>query len=271
MTLVLQDPFAAARIDAREITTCIVDGPIDAFVVLGSGLGEVAGRLGTVVARASVDVLHHTARPSVAGHAGELISVRRGAQRVLVAAGRTHFYEGHSPDAVSHLVRAARFAGASRIVLTNAVGSLRPEWRPGTLVTVADHLNLTGANPLRGPHAVKHAPVFIDLSECWSPHVRAALVRHGLDEACYAQLPGPSYETPSEIRMLSRLGADTVGMSCVLEAIAARHLGAEVVGIQLVTNLAAGIGGSLDHDEVLAAGAAGVESAAEAISVALDA
>jgi len=190
--------------------------------------------------------------PSAVGHTGELLSVPVGAHRVLVLVGRVHAYEGHDLRHVVHPVRAACAAGARIVVLTNAAGGLRPDMAVGQPVLISDHLNLTARSPLQGAQ-------FADLTDAYAPRLRQ-LAREAdpqLTEGVYAGLPGPHYETPAEVRMLRMLGADMVGMSTVHETIAARAAGAEVLGISLVTNLAAGITGQpLSHDEVLAAGAA---------------
>jgi purine-nucleoside phosphorylase len=213
-----------------------------------------------------------------------LRSVEAGGRNVLICIGRVHLYEGRSPAEVVHPVRTAIFAGASTLVLTNAAGGIRQDFRPGQAVLIADHLNLTGTSPLGGPPLPEGLPGrFVDLTAVYDPALRV-LAREadadaertaplpasvglaagadlapgtGLAEGVYAGLVGPHYETPAEVRMLGRLGADLVGMSTVLEAIAARHLGAGVLGISLVTNLAAGVSPTpLDHAEVLAAGRA---------------
>ena len=180
--------------------------------------------------------------------------------RLLIFLGRTHLYEGHSPAAVVHGVRTAIAAGCRVIVLTNAAGGIDPGYQVGQAVLIRDHLNLTGRSPLSGPPPPAGYPSrFTDLTGLYSPRLRA-LARAAdpsLVEGVYAALPGPHYETPAEISMLGTLGADLVGMSTALEAIAARHLGAEVLGISLVTNPAAGLAGAgLDHAEVVAAGKA---------------
>jgi purine-nucleoside phosphorylase len=164
--------------------------------------------------------------------------------------GRTHLYEGRGVIPVAHAVRTAAAAGAKLVVLTNAAGGLRPGMRVGQPVLISDHLNLTGRSPLVGA-------TFVDLTDLYSPRLRALAreIDPGLEEGVYAQLPGPHFETPAEIRMLRTLGADLVGMSTGLEAIAARAADVEVFGLSLVTNLAAGITGeALNHEEVLAAG-----------------
>ena len=187
-------------------------------------------------------------------------SLTIGGRRVLVYLGRVHLYEGNPPQAVVHGVRTAIAAGATVVVLTNAAGGINASYRVGQPVLISDHLNLTGRSPLSGPPPPDgYPPRFADLTEVYSARLRA-LARAsdpGLAEGVYAALPGPHYETPAEIRMLRTLGADLVGMSTALEAIAARHLGAEVLAISLVTNLAAGLADhGLDHAEVIAAGAA---------------
>jgi purine-nucleoside phosphorylase len=179
-----------------------------------------------------------------------------------VLLGRSHLYEGRTPAEVVHAVRTAVMAGTKVVVLTNAAGALNPVLRPGQLVLLRDHLNLTGASPLSGgepPPAYRSR--FVDLTDLYSAQLRqiARSVGPSLAEGVYAALPGPHYETPAEVAMLRAAGADLVGMSTALEAIAARHLGASVLGLSLVTNLAAGVSPTpLDHSEVLAAGATAV-------------
>src|SRR5699024_1821689 len=195
----------------------------------------------------------------VPGHSGSLRVIRTPAgQHILVIGARTHYYEGHGVDAVAHGVRTAAAAGAATMVLTNGCGGLNRQWAPGTPVLISDHINLTGASPLRGAH-------FVDVSDLYSPRLRrlAQQIDPSLAEGVYAQLPGPHYETPAEIRFLDTIGADLVGMSTTLEAIAARAAGMEVFGISLVTTLAAGITAAgaeaaepLSHQEVIEAGQA---------------
>ncbi len=197
-----------------------------------------------------------------AASAGQLApavrSVRAGNRRVLVFLGRTHLYEGHPVAVVVHGVRTAIAAGCRVIVLTNAAGGIRRGLRPGQPVLISDHINLTGRSPVAGPPPPDGYPSrFTDLSEAYSARLRAAAkaADPSLEEGVYAALAGPHYETPAEIRMLTAAGADLVGMSTALETIAARHLGAEVLGLSLVTNVAAGLSDQpLDHGEVVAAG-----------------
>jgi purine-nucleoside phosphorylase len=224
----------------------------DVAVVLGSGWVPAADELGAPLAEGSMADLPGFVPPAVAGHAGRFRSVELGGRRVLVLLGRTHLYEGRGTDAVVHGVRTAAASGCRTVVLTNAAGGLRPGMVVGQPVLVSDHLNLTARSPLHGAR-------FVDLTDLYSARLRglAHEVDPALEEGVYAALPGPHYETPAEIRMLRSLGADLVGMSTALEAIAARAEGMEVLAVSLVTNLAAGITGEpLDHAEVLAAGAA---------------
>jgi purine-nucleoside phosphorylase len=198
--------------------------------------------------------------PTVAGHSPVVRSLALGGLRVLVFLGRTHLYEGHPVGTVVHGVRTAVAAGCRVVVLTNAAGGIRSGYQVGQPVLIRDHLNLTARSPLAGdPPPDGYPPRFTDLTDLYSARLRALARRAdpSLAEGVYAALPGPHYETPAEIAMLRGLGADLVGMSTALEAIAARHLGAEVLAISLVTNLAAGLApGSLDHQEVIAAGRA---------------
>ena len=198
--------------------------------------------------------------PTVGGHQGRLSSVDADGRAVLVLAGRSHLYEGHPAHTVVHGVRTAVLAGCGVVVLTNAAGGLDPDIPVGTPVLLRDHLNLTGASPLTGADPPEPFGIrFCDLTEAYDAGLRALAHRvdPDLPEGVYAGLLGGAYETPAEIRMLRTLGADLVGMSTVLETIAARHLGARVLGISLVTNFAAGISPeALAHAEVLAAGRA---------------
>ena len=258
------DPYAAAADSAARLARLTGQTVHDVAVVLGSGWAPAADALagsvdadspGTEVPLAD---LGGFAPPTVAGHAAVVRSIRIGGLRVLVFLGRTHLYEGHPVAAVVHGVRTAVAAGCRVIVLTNAAGGIREGLGVGQPVLVSDHLNLTGRSPLAGePPPDGYASRFTDLTDLYSRRLRA-LARDadpGLAEGVYAALPGPHYETPAEIRMLRTLGADLVGMSTAPEAIAARHLGAEVLAISLVSNLAAGISGqALDHAEVVAVG-----------------
>jgi purine-nucleoside phosphorylase len=222
----------------------------DVAVVLGSGWVPAADLLGSTTADLAITDLPYFAPPAVAGHAGRVRSVDADGTSVLVFLGRTHLYEERGVDAVTHGVRTAAAAGCRTIVLTNGCGGLDPSWRPGTPVLIADHINLTGASPLHGAH-------FVDLTDLYSSRLRALCrqVEPGLPEGVYAQFHGPMYETPAEIAMVRAIGGTLVGMSTALEAIVSRSVGMEVLGLSLVTNLAAGMSGEpLNHEEVLEAG-----------------
>jgi purine-nucleoside phosphorylase len=248
----LPDPDDLARQAARVIAERTGIARHDVAIVLGSGWSPAVAALGPPTVVVPQAELPGFAPPTAAGHTGELLSVRVGEHRVLVFVGRVHPYEGHDLCHVVHPVRAACAAGVRIVVLTNAAGGLRPDMAIGQPVLISDHLNLTARSPLVGAR-------FVDLTDAYAPRLRE-LARQAdpeLTEGVYAGLPGPNYETPAEVRMLRMLGADMVGMSTVHETIAARAAGAEVLGVSLVTNLAAGIAGHpLSHAEVLAAGAA---------------
>jgi purine-nucleoside phosphorylase len=227
----------------------------DVALVLGSGwlpaVQELAARAETDVEFPSTELPGFTP-PAVAGHAGTIRSLQVNGKRVLAFLGRTHFYEGRGVAAVVHGVRVAAKAGCTITVLTNGCGGVRTDMSVGQPVLISDHLNLTATSPLVGAR-------FVDLTDLYSARLRSLMreIDPSLAEGVYAQFPGPHYETPAEVRMARILGADLVGMSTALEAIAARAEGSEVLGISLVTNLAAGITGEpLDHAEVLAAGKA---------------
>jgi purine-nucleoside phosphorylase len=246
------DPYSAASA-AAEVLAARTGAPThDVAVVLGSGWVPAADLLGRTVVDLPVTDLPGFVPPAAEGHAGRVRSVASDDRRLLVFLGRTHLYEGRGPAAVVHGVRTAAAAGCRAVVLTNGCGGLDPSWAPGTPVLISDHLNLTGRSPLDGAR-------FVDLTDLYSPRLRALCraIDPTLPEGVYAQFPGPHYETPAEIRMVAAVGGSLVGMSTALEAIAAREAGLEVLGISLVTNLAAGLSGQpLDHAEVLAAGQA---------------
>ncbi|HEX6767122.1 MAG TPA: purine-nucleoside phosphorylase [Polyangiaceae bacterium] len=237
-------------------------GEIPRFgVVLGSGLSEFAASLADPV-RVPYATIEGFPRPSVAGHGGELVVGTSAGVRIACLSGRVHLYEGHTPSRVVFGVRLLAALGCRVVILTNAAGGIRPNLAPGSLVLVRDHLNLTGSNPLVGV-AEPPFPRFPDMTEVYSAELRtmahdaAQASALALEEGVYAGLLGPSYETPAEIDMLERLGADVVGMSTVHEAIALRHRGVRVGAVSVVTNLAAGRAGRpLDHAEVQAVGAA---------------
>jgi purine-nucleoside phosphorylase len=245
------DPASLAALAAGELTAAL-GGPHDVAVVMGSGWAPAADAFGPASGSIAIGELPGFAAPTAVGHGGEVRSVRVGDRGVLLFLGRTHYYEGRGVDPVVHGVRTAAAAGVKTVVLTNASGGLAPDHRVGQAVIISDHLNLTARSPLVGAD-------FVDLTDLYSARLRtlARELDPGLTEGVYAQLPGPHYETPAEIRMLRTLGADLVGMSTALEAIAASAAGLEVFGLSMVTNAAAGITGEkLDHAEVLAAGKA---------------
>ena len=252
--IVSNDAYSLAGEAAAALRERTSIDSFDVALVLGSGWVPAADALGAPVGELAVTDLPGFAAPAVAGHAGRIRALRTGSGRaVLVFLGRTHLYEGRGADAVVHGVRTAVAAGARTVILTNAAGGLRPETQQvGEPVLISDHINLTGAVPLTGAR-------FLDLTEVYSRRLRALAkeVEPTLAEGVYVGLRGPAYETPAEIRMLRTLGGDLVGMSTVLEAIAAREAGAEVLGVSLVTNPGAGLTGEpLDHEEVLAVGRA---------------
>ena len=224
----------------------------DVALVLGSGWLPAVDALGEATAEIDTTDLPGFSASAVAGHSGKIRSVRSGDRNLLVFLSRTHFYEGRGVAAVVHGVRTAAAAGCRAIVLTNGCGGLRETWTPGTPVLISDHINLTGKSPIEGAN-------FVDLTDLYSSRLRQMCreVDPSLDEGVYVQFPGPHYETPAEIRMVRAIGGDLAGMSTTLEAIAAREAGMEVLGISLVTNLAAGMSGEpLNHAEVLEAGKA---------------
>lgn len=247
-------PFERAEADAEALRHRTGVGRFAVAVVLGSGLGAFADSLEGAVAFPMTELSGFPA-PAVTGHAGTVVAGRLGGHDVLVLAGRVHLYEGYSAHEVCHGVRVAAAAGVHTAVLTNAAGGIRPDLEVGSLVRITDHLNLSGANPLTGPHDGPQ-PSFVDLSAAYDPDLRAraAEVSPGMAEGVYAALAGPSYETPAEIGMLAAMGADLVGMSTANETIACRHLGVRVAGVSLVTNRAAGLGEPLSHAEVTAVG-----------------
>jgi len=251
-----------ARLDALEAAVrARTDLVPVAGIVLGSGLGGLADDVEDPVAIPFEDLPGWPAA-TAPGHVGRLLLGRLAGTPVVMLQGRFHLYEGNDPGLVVEPVLLFKRLGARVVVMTNAAGGIDPAFGPGTLMVIRDHLNLTGRSPLFGPNADAIGPRFQDLTDAWDPALREALHAAGraegveLVEGVYAGLLGPQYETPSEVRMLRTLGADSVGMSTVLECIAARWTGLRVCGISLVTNAGAGYTGEpLTHEEVLAAGA----------------
>ncbi|HVA85903.1 MAG TPA: purine-nucleoside phosphorylase [Candidatus Saccharimonadales bacterium] len=230
-------------------------------IVLGSGLGGLADLVEDAVAIPFAD-LPGWPPPTAPGHAGRLLLGWLDGVPVVLLQGRLHVYEGNDPGLVIQPVLLMSRLGAPIVVLTNAAGGVNPAYGAGTLMIIADHLNLTGRTPLLGRNADALGPRFPDMTNAWSPRLRAALHGAGraesvrFEEGVYAGLLGPAYETPAEVRMLRTLGADSVGMSTVLEAIAARWAGIELAGVSLVTNPGAGYSETpIAHEDVLAAAA----------------
>lgn len=246
------DPYAAAQTAAAKLAELTGVERHDIALVLGSGWLPAVDALGEATAEIDTTDLPGFSAAAVVGHSGKIRSIRSGEKNLLVFLSRTHYYEGKGVEAVVHPVRTAAAAGCSAIVLTNGCGGLKESWTPGTPVLISDHINLTGRSPIVGAR-------FVDLTDLYSSRLRALCreVEPSLDEGVYVQFPGPHYETPAEVRMAGILGGHLVGMSTTLEAIAAREAGLEVLGISLVTNLAAGISDApLNHEEVLEAGKA---------------
>ena len=241
--------------------------------VLGSGWADAVGVLGAGD-RCAINEVPGFKKPSALGHGGEAISLAIGSSRVLVLTGRTHFYEGHGVAPVVHGVRTAAALGCKVAVLTNGAGVLREDWPIGEPVIISDHINLTGQSPMTGDNPP--APLagrFVDLTDAYSKRLRAiARGASPMNEGVYLGLHGPHYETPAEIRAARSWGADLVGMSTVLEVIAARHVGLEVLALSLPTNLAAGISPTpLSGEEVIAVGKKSAARAGEVLRAVLSA
>ncbi len=254
------DGAAAAAVIAERASE-----PPRLGIVLGSGLGGLADALENPVV-IGYDELPGFPEPGVAGHGGRLVLGRLGGLPVAALQGRRHIYEGGPPTGMAAPVRALKRVGADALFLTNAAGSLRVENRPGSLMAIADHINLLGVNPLTGPNDDSVGPRFPSLRDAYDPELRGLLraaakrLRLGLPEGVYLATAGPSFETPAEIRAFRTLGADAVGMSTVPEVILARHCGLRVAAVSAITNLAEGMGGdALSHEQTLrfAAEAAG--------------
>ncbi|WP_224275226.1 purine-nucleoside phosphorylase [Nocardioides lacusdianchii] len=247
-----QNPYDAATAAAERLAELTGVERHDIALVLGSGWLPAVDALGEATAEIDTTDLPGFSAAAVAGHSGKIRSIKQGDRNLLVFLSRTHFYEGKGVAAVVHPIRTAAAAGCSAIVLTNGCGGLKQGWQPGQPVLISDHINLTGTSPIVGAN-------FVDLTDLYSPRLRAMCreIDPSLDEGVYVQFPGPHYETPAEVRMAGVLGGQLVGMSTTLEAIAAREAGMEILGISLVTNLAAGLSGEpLNHEEVLEAGKA---------------
>ena len=229
-------------------------------VVLGSGLGGFADELSAATA-VPYDEIPGFARATVEGHAGRLVVGKIADSAVAAMQGRFHFYEGYSLEEVTFPIRVLKLLGVRTLILTNASGALNVEFTPGSLMVITDHINLLGVNPLIGPNDERFGPRFPDLSNTYAHELQDIVLREAramgmqMWRGVYASLTGPSYETPAEIHMVRALGADAVGMSTVPEAIVARHMGMQVVGISCITNMAAGVSDEpVDHSQVMATG-----------------
>ncbi len=259
MTTPASDLVARASEAAQAVRAAVSQIPSIA-VVLGSGLNALADLLTDRVSIPYREIPYFPV-PTVAGHQGNLIVGQIDGAGLLVLQGRFHYYEGYSLQQVTFPIRVLQSLGVRTLILTAATGGIRADMRPGNLVCLTDHLNMIGRNPLRGAHDDRLGPRFPDMTEVYSKKLRnlardeAKRLTINLIPGVYACLPGPSYETPAEIRMLQTLGADVVGMSTVPEAIVARHGGLDVLAFALVTNAAAGVVGTpITHKEVLEAG-----------------
>lgn len=258
MSTTILDAFEQAN-RAADVITKAFHGTHDLIAVLGSGWADATSMLGDGPELSVADIPGFIA-PSALGHGGMIKSIAIGNTRVLLLTGRTHLYEGHGVASVVHGIRTAYATGCRTVVLTNGAGCLRTDWKIGDPVIIKDHINLTGHSPLTGSNPPSpYAGRFVDLTDAYSPRLRdiARSVEPTINEAVYLGLHGPHFETPAEIRAAKSWGADMVGMSTVLETIAARHLGMEVLALSLATNLAAGINPlPLSGEEVIAVGKA---------------
>jgi purine-nucleoside phosphorylase len=245
------DPFEIASQAAAEIAVRTGVESHDVALTLGSGWAKAADLIGTTTATVPASEIIGFSAPALAGHVGTIRSIQLpSGKRALVIGARTHYYEGHGVRRVVHSVRTAAATGAKTMILTNGAGGIRESWKPGTPVLISDHINLTADSPLEGA-------TFIDLTDLYSARLRALArtVDATLDEGVYVQNRGPHYETPAEVQMAKTIGGHIVGMSTALEAIAARQAGMEILGMSLITNLAAGIQKTpLSHAEVIQAG-----------------
>lgn len=247
------DPFAVAQDAASQIAEKTGVERHDIALTLGSGWAKAADLIGETTATIPATEIAGFSKPALEGHTGSLRSILLpNGKRALVIGARTHFYENHGVRRVVHSVRTAAATGATTMILTNGAGGIRETWKPGTPVLISDHINLTASSPLEGA-------TFVDLTDLYSRRLRdlARTIDASLDEGVYCQFRGPHYETPAEVQMAKAIGGHIVGMSTALEAIAARQAGMEILGMSLITNLAAGIQKTpLSHEEVIDAGKA---------------
>ena len=234
-----------------------ISAPPEVALVLGSGLGDYADTLEDPI-KISYAQIPNFPQPTVQGHTGAFVFGKKEGKFVVVAQGRVHYYEGRSMEEITMPVRVLAAIGVKTLVLTNAAGGVNLNYRPGTLMLIADHINFSGDNPLIGPNLDRFGPRFPDMSDLYTASLRSA-IRQGaaaaqipLEEGVYLMCTGPSYETPAEIRAFRTLGADAVGMSTVPEALVAGHCGMQVVGVSCITNMAAGVlPEKLNHQEVM--------------------
>ena len=258
------DPTSSSLYERAEKAARIIraraNTDVSVAIVLGSGLGAFAEALQNATA-ISYDEIPGFAHATVQGHAGRLVIGKIGERMVAAMQGRFHFYEGYSLEEVTFPIRVLKLLGVRTLVLTNAAGALNVEFAPGSLMVISDHINLLGANPLTGPNDDRFGPRFPDLTSVYAADLQNLVIEAAramglpMRRGVYAALSGPSYETPAEIHMVRTLGADAVGMSTVPEAIVARHMDIEVVGISCITNLAAGVTSRpIDHGQVMAIG-----------------
>lgn len=265
------NPYEQARVAANELREQSGVDHYDVAVVLGSGWKEGAAGLGEPASTVATASLTGFVAPTVPGHRGEILSLELRGVRVALLAGRVHLYEGNSAEQVAHPIRTLVEAGATKVVLTNACGGIDLTVTPGSVVVIRDQINFTATSPLEGPNPPEgFGSRFVDLTDLYSRRLRDVVhaTVPGMTEGVYFGFRGPQYETPAEITMVRAMGGTLVGMSTVLEALAARHLGAEVLGLSLVSNLAAGVAtGPLNHLEVLEAG----QAAAASLGTLLDA
>lgn len=245
---------------AARVIRARINGEVSVAVVLGTGLGGFANDL-TQTEVIRYEEIPGFARATVEGHAGRMIIGKAADATVAAMQGRFHYYEGYSLQEVTFPIRVLKLLGVRTLILTNAVGSLNIEFTPGSLMVISDHINLMGGNPLIGANDDRFGTRFPDLSSVYAPELQSIVIEEGkamgmeLRRGVYAALTGPSFETPAEIHMVRTLGADTVGMSTVPEAIVARHMGIRVIGISCITNLAAGVSDRpVDHSQVMATG-----------------
>ena len=244
--------------ESREYLRGLSQITPDIGIILGSGLGSLADLVQAEARVPLKDVPHLGISPTVPGHKGLIHLGTLEGKRVMVMQGRIHYYEGHEMNQVIYPARLMKAMGASTLIVTAAAGAVNPKYRPGDIAILRDHINFMGLNPLRGPNIDEQGPRFLDMTQAYDPSLRKAArscavrLKMRVHESVYVAMWGPTYETPAEVRMVRRFGGDLVGMSTVPEVLAARHAGMRVLGIAMVTNMAAGLKeGEVSHEEVL--------------------